>query len=187
MFQIVVHFIRSYMLFKNHCRARFWSLLMHKVGRNVQIWSNVYITGPQSISLDDNVIIGGHTEITHFNNAQLHVGKNAQLGGHLELILGGDITIGQNVLIGPGCKIISFSHNFDDRQKLIMDQGISSHEIVIKDDVWIGANAVILAGVTIGTGSVIAAGAVVATNVPPFSVVGGVPAKIIRKRGARKS
>ena len=75
----------------------------------------------------------------------------------------------------------ALNHNFDDANKRIDEQGVSTSQTVIDDDVWIGANAVILSGVTISTHSVVAAGAVVTKDVPPHSLVAGVPANIIKK------
>ena len=75
----------------------------------------------------------------------------------------------------------ALNHNFEDTTKRIDEQGVSTQPVVIGDDVWIGANAVILPGVTIGRHCVVAAGAVVTKDVPDNTVVGGVPAKIIKK------
>lgn len=96
------------------------------------------------------------------------------------------LTIGNKVIFGPNPTIITGDHRIDVIGKFIID----SHEklpendapVVIEDDVWAGANVTILKGVTIGRGSVIAAGAIVTKGCPPYSIIGGVPAKIIRYR-----
>ena len=75
----------------------------------------------------------------------------------------------------------ALNHNFNDKTKRIDEQGVSTNSVVIGDDIWVGANAVILPGVTIGNHSVVAAGAVVTKDVPPHSLVAGVPAKIIKE------
>ena len=92
------------------------------------------------------------------------------------------IIIGNNVIIGPNVVINSGNHNYKSINVPIRFQGHTKKKIIIEDDVWIGANAVILAGVIIGTGSIIGAGAIVTHDVKPFSVVGGDPAKIIKYR-----
>ncbi len=92
------------------------------------------------------------------------------------------VTIGNDVLIAYHVSLITSNHHFADPEKLIRTQGSSGQPIRIEDDVWIGAHVIVLAGVTIGRGSVIAAGSVVTKNVEPYSVVGGVPAKLINKR-----
>jgi acetyltransferase-like isoleucine patch superfamily enzyme len=92
------------------------------------------------------------------------------------------ITIGKNVMISQFVTLRDTDHVFDSTDKPMIDQGIISAPIVIEDDVWLGHGVVVLKGVTIGTGSVIAAGAVVTKDVPRYSIVGGVPAKVIRLR-----
>ncbi len=93
----------------------------------------------------------------------------------------GGLTIGNGVLVGPNAVIVTTDHSFvGDRP--ISEQGHLSKPVVIGDDVWIGANATILAGVTLATGTVVAAGAVVGKDTEPYSIVGGVPARILGHR-----
>lgn len=92
------------------------------------------------------------------------------------------ITVGDYVMIGPKCLFASVHHSFDDWDKPMIFQHAEIKNIVIEDDVWIGANVTVLGGVRVGRGSVIAAGAVVSRDVEPYSIVGGVPAKLIRHR-----
>lgn len=95
----------------------------------------------------------------------------------------GTIIIGKNVAIGPGTVMRAANHKFGERDRPIMDQGHKAGNIVIEDDVWIGANCVILPDVRIGRGAVVGAGAVITRNVSPFTIVGGVPARPIGYRG----
>ena len=96
------------------------------------------------------------------------------------------LTIGKKVIFGPNPTIITGDHRTDIIGKFIID----SHEklpendapVVIEDDVWTGANVTILKGVTIGRGSVLAAGAIVTKSCPPYSIIGGVPAKVLKYR-----
>ncbi|MBX3639271.1 MAG: hypothetical protein KF888_02005 [Nitrosomonas sp.] len=111
----------------------------------------------------------------------ISIGDRSELGSGC-LIYGG-VQIGSDVLMGPDVKIITRNHLFEDPTIRISDQGTLFRTITIGNDVWIGANVIILPGVNIGNGSVIAAGAVVAKDVMPFTIVGGVPAKVIGKRG----
>src|SRR5690606_34098570 len=94
----------------------------------------------------------------------------------------GGVIIGDDVLMAAGCMIIPANHRYSDTTKTINSQGLSSHGITIESDVWIGHGCSILDGTTIGRGSVIAAGSVVNKNIPPMSVAGGVPAKILKGR-----
>jgi acetyltransferase-like isoleucine patch superfamily enzyme len=92
----------------------------------------------------------------------------------------GGITIGDRVYTAPMVQILAVNHRFDDSSHPMVDQGITAEGIVVEDDAWIGAGAIIIDGVTIGKGAVVAAGAVVTTSVPPRTVVGGAPARVIR-------
>lgn len=96
------------------------------------------------------------------------------------------LNIGKKVVFGPRPTIITGDHRIDVIGSYIMDNVTKLPEndapVVIEDDVWCGANVTILKGVTIGRGSVIAAGAVVTCSIPPYSIAGGVPAKILKKR-----
>ncbi len=112
----------------------------------------------------------------------LFLGDNSNIGAYSYVGCSGLITIGKNVMIGPRVNLMGENHNFDETNISMKSQGVNRSPIVIEDDVWIGANCTILAGVTIKTGAVIAAGAVVTKDVEEFSVVGGVPAKLIKTR-----
>ena len=103
------------------------------------------------------------------------------LVGEFSVIRGQDgVAIGNRGYTSPFTQIIAVNHVFDDVKRPFVDQGITAEGIVIEDDVWLGASAVITDGVRVGRGSVVAAGAVVTKDVPPHTVVGGVPAKVIR-------
>lgn len=128
--------------------------------------------------------LGDYSVIESFaciNNAvgDIIIGDHTRIGLHNTII--GPVTIGCHVNLAQGITVTALNHNFEDSDKRIDEQGVSTAPVIIKDDIWIGANAVILPGVTIGNHSVVAAGAVVTKNVPPHSLVAGVPAKIIKQ------
>lgn len=114
------------------------------------------------------------------NNAvgDVVIGDYTRIGIHCTVI--GPVTIGSHVNLAQGIVVTALNHNFGKTSLRIDEQGISTQPITIGDDVWIGANAVILPGVTIGKHVVVAAGAVVTKDVPDNSIVGGVPAKILK-------
>lgn len=128
--------------------------------------------------------LGDYSVIESFaciNNAvgDVIIGDHTRIGLHNTII--GPVTIGCHVNLAQGITVTALNHNFEDSDKRIDEQGVSTTPVIIEDDIWIGANAVILPGVTIGNHSVVAAGAVVTKDIPPYSLVAGVPAKIIKQ------
>lgn len=109
-----------------------------------------------------------------------HVSFNSNV--YVNACSGGTITIGNDVLIGPNAVLRASDHKFDDVTRPIRTQGHTAGTIVVENDVWIGSNVTVVGGVRIGKGAVVAAGAVVTSDVEPYSIVGGVPARLIRKR-----
>ena len=135
----------------------FWAKRIAVCGKNVNIEKNAYFT--PGLTLGDNSGVGINCEVY------------------------GPVTIGKDVMMGPDVVIYTSGHKYDRTDIPMMEQGGTEPEpVTIGNDVWIGRRAMIMPGVTIGDGCVIAAGAVVTKDVPPYCVVGGVPAKIIKKR-----
>lgn len=128
--------------------------------------------------------LGDYSVVESFaciNNAvgDVIIGDHTRIGLHNTII--GPVTIGSHVNLAQGITITALNHNFDNPEKRIDEQGVSTAPVILGDDIWIGANAVVLPGVSIGNHSVVAAGAVVTKDVPPHSLVAGIPAKIIRQ------
>ena len=128
--------------------------------------------------------IGNYSVVESFaciNNAvgDVIIGDHTRIGLHNTII--GPVEIGNNVNLAQGITVTALNHNFGDTNKRIDEQGVSTNAVKISNDVWIGANAVVLPGVTIGHHCVVAAGAVVTKDVPPHSLVAGVPAKVIKQ------
>lgn len=154
-------------------------LYQHR-GRGSKIYYSVRMDTPPYRQF----CLGRHSVIESFcciNNAvgDITIGDHTRIGLHNTII--GPVRIGHHVNLAQGVVVTALNHTFEDGKKRIDEQGIATLPIVIKDDVWIGANATILPGVTIGTHSIIAAGAVVTKDVPPHVLVAGVPAKVIRR------
>lgn len=112
----------------------------------------------------------------------IEAGKNLNVNRGVHIYGRGGIKFGDYVLIGPNVVITSSQHRYTIKNTPILFQGHEKKAVVIGNDVWIGANAVILPGVTIGDGAIIGAGAVVTADIEPYAIVGGVPARKIGER-----
>ena len=160
--------------FKNKLSSILWFFLdpcydFKKKGKNFHYGRNCIFNNPKTMEFGDNCSIG----------------PNAVFYSIYKKII-----FGNNVMLGPGVTLVTGDLSFRkvgipiclNHEKLPSDDG----DIVIEDDVWIGANVTILKGVTIGRGSVIAAGSVVTKIIPPYVVAGGIPAKTIAKRFSKE-
>ena len=144
----------------------------------------------QSCFISPFASIRGHGQIFVGNNAvinrnsviwgQLISGRNLQLNPGACIY--GKVTVGDNVMIAPNVVIVGGNHGIERNGVPMCDQPCTSKGVKVNNDVWVGANAVILDGVIVGEGAVIAAGAVVNRNVDAFSIVAGIPAKKIKLR-----
>lgn len=160
-----------------------------QLGRNVAIGSRVTIDAfaRDGVRLGSRVTIGAGsnlmgTAVIREPGVGIDIGNDTAIG-RSNIIWGqGGVSIGSDCLLGPDVIVLSENHVSDSIEIPIRLQGHSRGAVSIGDDCWIGAGAKILAGVVIGHGAVIAAGAVVTKSVEPFSIVGGVPARLIRYR-----
>ena len=123
----------------------------------------------------------------YYSYENIYVGDNVSLGNKPVLMAAlSEIHIGNNVMFGPEVVIIGGGHNSTVVGKCMKDVHEKTTNddlgVIIEDDIWVGSRAVILRGVTVGRGSIIASGAIVTKSVPPYAVVGGNPAKIIKFR-----
>jgi carbonic anhydrase/acetyltransferase-like protein (isoleucine patch superfamily) len=114
----------------------------------------------------------------------ISIGSNTTIGDYCSLYGQGGLSIGENVLVASGVRIVPSSHVFEDLSIPINAQGMVGKGVSIGDDTWIGANVVVLDGVTIGQGAIIGAGSVVTRDVPEYGIAVGTPAKVVRYRGA---
>jgi maltose O-acetyltransferase len=129
----------------------------------------------------NNISIHEGVRIRNVHN--LKVGDDTEIGVDNFLQAGGGITLGNQVMLGPGVKIWSVNHIFEDLEKPINQQGYQREEVIIGDGCWLGANVFIFPGVKLPEGCVVSAGSVVAKKrYPPFSILGGYPARVIGNR-----
>ena len=169
---------------ENKVRLRFADNI--QLGHGVYLDQNTYLHAcPNVIHLGARTIVmhGAVLHVYNFRglpNSGITIGEDSLIGEYSIIRGQGGVTIGNRVYSSPYTQIIAVNHVFDDPNTPFIDQGITAEGIIIEDDVWLGASAVITDGVRVGKGAVVAAGAVVTKDVPPHTVVGGVPAKIIK-------
>jgi maltose O-acetyltransferase len=114
-------------------------------------------------------------------SSKVTLGDNSGIG--IDASIGGEVHIGNNVMMAPKCTIYTSNHAFDRTDIPMCQQGVTVEKpVYIEDDVWIGSHVIILPGIRIATGSIVAAGSVVTKDVPEYAVVGGNPAKVIKYR-----
>ena len=157
---------------------------LKKCGHNIRIPAGSFFRGSSEISLGSNIGFGIFNQIYAAAGGRIAIGDNVSLNSNVMINadINGEITIGNNVLIAPNVVIRASNHDYGRVDVPIKGQGHKPGKIIIKENVWIGSNAVILPDVTIGKGAIIGAGAVVTKDVSDFEIVGGVPAKKIGSR-----
>lgn len=115
------------------------------------------------------------------DGSELEIGRYVRVNENV--FFQGKVSLGDYVMIAPNVAFYSSTHIYGSVDEPMVTLGLSSKKgIVVEDDVWVGRNVVVLPGVRIGKGSIVGANAVVNCNIEPYSIVGGVPAKLIRKR-----
>lgn len=168
-------------------RLRFASNI--RLGRGVYLDEGVYIHAcPNGVEIGENTLVMHHAELHVYNfrnmpHSGIKIGRDGLISEFTVIRGQGGVTIGDRVYTSPFTQIVAVNHVFDDPTRPFIEQGITAQGIVIEDDVWIGSGAIITDGVHIGKGAVIAAGAVVTRDVPPHTVVAGVPARIVKEIG----
>ncbi|WP_394707686.1 acyltransferase [uncultured Bacteroides sp.] len=159
---------------------RLFSFLYLKRGKGSVIYRSVRMDLPpfKRFSLGTYSVVEDYSCL---NNAvgDLIIGNYTRIGLRNTII--GPVNIGNHVNLAQNVTVTALNHNFENVELRIDEQGITTSPVTIEDDVWVGANAVILPGVTLGKHSVVAAGSIVSHSIPPYSVCAGTPARIIKK------
>jgi acetyltransferase-like isoleucine patch superfamily enzyme len=187
----------------HHLRVCIHRFRLGHLGENVRIDPYVSLDAPSHLSIATGarlargtvirantigeVSIGRDSSILEnclitANEGNVRLGERVWLGAGSQIYGNGDVTIGHDVLIAAQTIINTVSHNYENLDIPINDQGINIAPVVIEDDVWIGLGARILQGVTIGRGAIVGAGAVVTRDIPSRAIVVGAPARIVKYR-----
>lgn len=167
--------------------VRFFNLPNMKIGQFVQIHEYAYLSaiGKGKLELGNNVNIGAFSRLIisqtfHEVGAYIKIGDNTGLGDFAHLGGAGGLEIGSECIIGAYLSCHPENHNYSDPDTSIRFQGYSRKGIKIGNNCWIGAKVTVLDGVTIGDNCVLAAGAVITKSMPANSIIGGVPARVIK-------
>lgn len=163
-YEIVMRLIFSLPRYRfcNNLKATFLRMMGAKVGHRVVFYPGVWISfAPGNL---------------------LEIGSHVDLALDVLITTGGGVSIGDRTLVGYRTQILSTNHVIPQVPERIFNSGSEHQPVKISKDVWIGANCIILPGVTIEEGAVVAAGSIVTKSVPPWTIVAGVPAKILRQR-----
>lgn len=170
---------------KDQAKPRLWVRLflnpfIHKKGKHTIIRRNTRMdVVPFNIFyIGSNSIIESFSTINN-GVGDVKIGDRSKIG--ISNVIIGPVTIGNDSIFAQNIVLSGLNHTFKDINLPPEDQKVTTSEIIIDDEVWIGANSVVVAGVSIGKHSVVAAGSIVTKNVPPYSVVGGNPAKILKQ------
>lgn len=157
-----------------------------RLGRGAYIDEGAYLHAcPNGITIGPRTYVMHHAELHVYNfrdmpHSHITVGCDGLIGEFCLLRGQGGITIGDRVYLATMVQMLAVNHVFDDPTRPFVEQGITAEGIVVEDDVWIGSGAVITDGVRLGRGAVVAAGSVVTEDVPAHTVVGGVPARVLK-------
>lgn len=141
-----------------------------------------HLSSDGRLSLGDRCTVGRYVILAP-DGGSIVVGDDVSINVFCLVSGIGSVEIGKDSRVGASVSILSSNHVFDDPGRPIRTQGLTAEGVHIGSDVWIGTRAVVLDGTQIGDGAVVAAGAVVTTDVEPLSIVGGVPAHVIGRRG----
>ena len=153
-----------------------------RLGKDVIIEAGVLIFHPENIEIGDDVYVGHNTMLKGYYKNKMKIGDGSWIGQQCFLHSAGGLTIGRNVGIGPAVKIITARHEAEGKDSPILHTPIAFEPVTLEDGSDIGTGSVILPGVTVGEGAQVGAGAVVCEDVEPYTIVGGVPARLLKKR-----
>jgi len=168
----------------SHGTGEFEPRQLARLGQGVVFEAGVLVFHPEQVEIGDDVYIGHYTILKGYHKNRLVIGSGTWIGQQCFFHSAGGLTIGCNVGIGPGVRIITSYHVEEGIDTPILHSRIELAQVAIADDVDLGVGCVVLPGVTIGRGAQLGAGAVVTCDVPAYGVAAGVPARVLRDRRA---
>ena len=189
-------------------RGKLYPLLLGSCGRGCVFGHGVVLRHPHKIHLgagtvvDDGVLLDakgdshqgiflgegsfvGRASILSCKNGDIRLGDRTNIGFHCEVVSGGEVRFGAGCLLAAYTYVVGVGHDFEDPEQGVLEQAHVAKGVVLGDDVWLGAGVKVMDGIDIGSGTVVGANAVVTRPLPPQVVAAGVPAKVLRARGAK--
>jgi acetyltransferase-like isoleucine patch superfamily enzyme len=151
--------------------------------RLVHYYNYSHVAQRRKLKLGPGVAMAPNVSLRH--GERIEIGARSHIGERCSLWAGathGRVVIGEDALFGPSVFVTASNYRYDDRATAVMNQPKVERDVHIGRDVWLGTGVIVVAGVTIGDGSIVAAGSVVTRNVAPWSVVAGVPARVVAQR-----
>lgn len=167
---------------RTHGSGRFRIEELASCGEGCVLEEGCLVFHPENVHLGKHVYVGHHAMLKGYYKNELRIGDGSWIGQQCFLHAAGGITIGRNVGIGPGVRILTSVHREEGRAVPILHASVELAPVVVEDDADLGVGSIVLPGVRIGRGAQIGAGAVVTRDVPAFSVAAGSPARVLRER-----
>ncbi len=185
--KIQINFIIAYIpgALGRSLRRRLFKQQFKYLGLGAAFHEGIQLHEPHNIKIGDHFSCLRYCILAACEDGWIELGDRVRFNTnvYINACIGGKIIMGNDILIAPNVIMRSSDHVTSDLDKPINQQGHVIGQIIIEDDVWIGANATITGNVRIGQGAIVGAGAVVTHDVDPYTIVGGVPARFIKKRG----
>ncbi|HSC27564.1 MAG TPA: acyltransferase [Vicinamibacterales bacterium] len=189
-------------------RSRLYPRLLGRCGRNVTFGSHIVLRHPHKVEIGDNVVVDdfcvldakgttntgirigsgvfiGRNTILSCKNGDIELGDRVNIGFNCEIFSASSVVLGDDALVAAYVYLIGGGHEFDDPSRPVLAQARSSRGIRVGSGAWLGAGAKILDGIAIGDGAIVGTGSVVTGDVPPLTIVAGVPARVLRERTTR--
>jgi acetyltransferase-like isoleucine patch superfamily enzyme len=168
--------------FNSHGDGSFTREQFAAIGEHVVFEDGVRVWHPENVALGDNVYVGHGAMLKAYYKNRLVIGDDTWIGQGVFFHAAGGITIGRSVGVGPFVKILTSYHDEAGRDVPILAAPLTFAPVVVEDDCDLGVGAILLPGITVGRGVQVGAGAVVTRDVPPYAVVAGNPARVLRMR-----
>ena len=167
---------------RSHGSGEFRPEQLAELGPDCVFETGVLVFHPENVALGTNVYVGHYSILKGYYKSRMVIGDETWIGQQCFLHAAGGLTIGRQVGIGPGVKILTSHHEEAPRAVAIYNAPLSLRPVIIEDEADLGVGAIVLPGVTIGRGAQIGAGAVVTRDVPAYTVAAGSPARVLRER-----